>query len=101
MRWMILIASITCAACADDPKPAASGTEQAAQHACSGQPYDGCTSDDQCESQQCKLYSNRGVQVCTQTCSATNPCPTQNGQAVVCNNMGLCRPDAVNACELP
>ena len=98
MRNVILMLFVICAACMDSNN---AGKQQAASTVCGGQLYDGCTADDQCESGLCKLYSNRMVQVCTQPCSATNPCPSQNGVATTCNNMGLCRPEAPNACDVP
>ena len=100
MRFVSPMLFVALAACVDS-KSGASGSQQEATTVCAGQLYDGCASNDECDSGLCKLYSNRGVEVCTQTCSATNPCPTQSGVAVVCNNMGFCRPDAANACALP
>lgn len=98
MRNLIVMLFLVSAACVDSG-PATQ--QQAESTVCGGLLYDGCTSDDDCESGLCKLYSNRMVQVCTQACSATSPCPPQNGVAVDCNNMGLCRPSTPNACEAP
>jgi hypothetical protein len=65
---------------------------------CTGKAYDTCTSNTQCTSGNCRAFGSAGIQVCTQACSASMACPTQNGAAVSCNNMGLCRPTAANAC---
>ncbi|MDB4963051.1 MAG: hypothetical protein JWP01_3050 [Myxococcales bacterium] len=65
---------------------------------CTGKAYDTCTSNAQCTSGNCRAFGSAGFQVCTQACSAGTPCPMQNGAAVSCNNMGLCRPTAANAC---
>ncbi len=66
---------------------------------CTGLLYDSCTSNAGCMSSLCKLYDGDGIQVCTQTCSASNLCPNQNGQAASCNNKGICKPPAANACH--
>lgn len=68
---------------------------------CTGALYDTCTNNTQCMSNNCRLFQQAGLQVCTQTCDAQSPCPPQNGQAVQCNNMGICRPQIANACTPP
>ena len=35
----------------------------------------------------------------TAACDANNPCPAQNGQPASCNNRGICKPPAANACR--
>ncbi|MBL0220545.1 MAG: hypothetical protein IPQ07_42585 [Myxococcales bacterium] len=66
---------------------------------CTGVVYDSCLSNAGCMSMNCKLYDQDAIQVCTQACDANNPCPMQNGQAATCNNRGLCKPPAANACH--
>ena len=69
--------------------------------ACNGALYDPCTgSATQCQSGICQLYQQAGIQVCTQSCTPGNDatCPPQNGVPATCNNMGLCKPAAANAC---
>jgi hypothetical protein len=68
--------------------------------ACTNAAYDPCTAAGDCTSGQCQLFQQAGIQICTQTCTPGDPttCPQQNGQAVPCNNMGICRPPAANAC---
>src|SRR5512140_465206 len=101
MRFLLIFVAIVGSTCTvDEPKANGVSADQSATKTCTGNLYDGCTSDEQCDSQLCKLYRNRDVHLCTQTCSATSPCPDQGGHPVICNNMGLCRPDAENACEL-
>ena len=99
MRSLALYVCLVVTGCMGDNAAPSSASDQPLESACSGQLYDPCTSDDQCTAHLCKLYSTREVQVCTTTCSASEPCPSQNGTAVTCNNMGLCRPDAPNTCE--
>jgi len=68
---------------------------------CTGAIYDSCTTSNQCMSNNCKLFNQDQIQVCTQACSAAAPCPMQNGVAAQCNNMGICKPPAANACTPP
>ena len=66
---------------------------------CTGALYDPCTGPATgCMSQNCKLFTGSMFMVCTQACSASNPCPAQGGTAVACNNNGVCKPNAPNAC---
>jgi len=62
---------------------------------CTGVAYDSCTSNAGCMSMNCKLFSGSAIQVCTQACSSSNPCPTGG----TCNNMGICKPAMANACH--
>jgi hypothetical protein len=66
---------------------------------CTGVVYDSCTSTAGCMSMNCKLYESDAIQVCTTTCSSSMPCPMQNGMPASCNNKGLCKPPAANACH--
>jgi len=66
---------------------------------CTGQLYDSCLTNAGCTSMNCKLFDKEGIQVCTQTCSSSNPCPNQNGAPASCNNRGICKPPAANACH--
>jgi len=68
--------------------------------ACTSAVYDPCTSNDQCASMDCHLYNGQGLQVCTQVCNSTTPCPNDTaGNAVTCNMMGNCRPSVANNCH--
>lgn len=68
--------------------------------ACTNAAYDPCTTAADCTSGQCQLFQGAGLQICSSTCTPGDPttCPQQDGQAVPCNNMGVCRPVAANAC---
>ncbi len=68
--------------------------------ACTKAAYDPCTSAADCTSGNCKAFAADGIQVCTQTCTPgdNTTCPMQNGQPATCNNMGICKPPAANAC---
>jgi len=67
---------------------------------CTGVVYDSCLSNAGCMSMNCKLYEDIPIQVCTQTCDAATPCPMDaTGVAGKCNNRGLCKPAAANACH--
>ena len=96
-RWCVAALGLAGPACTDGSKPGA--TDHASTQVCSGRLYDACSADDQCASGTCKLYSNRGIHVCTQACSDAAPCPAHAGQPATCTKQSLCRPDAANACE--
>ncbi len=67
---------------------------------CTGVVYDSCTSNAGCMSMNCKLYEDVSIQVCTQTCDAGTPCPMDSkGTVGKCNNRGICKPTAANACH--
>ena len=68
--------------------------------ACTGAVYDPCTDPAQCQSGNCHLFMGNGFQVCTQACTPgdNTTCPTQNGAAATCNNMGICKPPGPNDC---
>lgn len=68
---------------------------------CTGKVYDWCAAAADCESQNCHFFEKSNFTVCTQTCSADNPCPPdKDGNAVSCNNRGTCKPNVANACAL-
>ena len=69
--------------------------------ACTGKIYDWCAVAEDCESQNCHFFNQQNFTVCTQSCSATSPCPPDHtGAAVTCNNNGLCKPSEPNVCTL-
>lgn len=98
-RTLVLGFVVAIGACVTDHGSTAEPQEETAR-ACDGSLYDACTTDSDCASNDCKLFDNRDVQVCTQSCDANNACPDQDGSPVTCNNMGICRPDAANSCTL-
>jgi hypothetical protein len=67
---------------------------------CTGALYDTCTSDTQCDSHNCQVFSAVNLHVCSQACSATNPCPMKDGMAVPCTANGFCRPAGSSGCDL-
>jgi hypothetical protein len=67
--------------------------------ACTGAAYDPCTDNTQCMSQTCKAFGGAGLEVCTVTCTVGDDTAClQNGVQGTCNNMGICKPPAANAC---
>jgi hypothetical protein len=64
--------------------------------ACTGALYDPCTDASQCMSGNCKAFGGAGIEVCTTTCTPGDNTPCGAG---TCNNMGICKPDAANACS--
>jgi hypothetical protein len=69
------------------------------QPMCTGVVYDSCTSNAGCMSMNCHLFDQNAIQICTQPCDANTPCPMQGGAAASCNNRGICKPPAANACH--
>jgi len=69
--------------------------------ACTKALYDNCVTATDCMSGNCHFYMQSNFTVCTQACSASNPCPNDSsGQPGVCNNMGICKPAVANNCHL-
>src|SRR5437870_303434 len=67
---------------------------------CTGAVYDNCTANTGCMSANCHLFEQDGIQVCTQSCDATTPCPNDAaGNPVTCNGKGICKPSVANACR--
>ena len=67
--------------------------------ACTGAAYDPCTDNTQCMSQNCKTFGGAGLEVCTVTCTPGDDTGClQGGVQGTCNNMGICKPPAANAC---
>jgi hypothetical protein len=64
--------------------------------ACTGALYDPCTDNTQCMSGNCKAFGGAGIEVCTTTCTPGDNTPCGAG---TCNNMGICKPNAANACS--
>lgn len=68
--------------------------------ACTRATYDNCNSNADCDSDNCHLFSQDGIQVCTQACSAQAPCPDDgNGDPGICNNKGICKPLHNTVCK--
>jgi hypothetical protein len=64
---------------------------------CTGQLYDSCLDGSGCMSNNCKLFEQSGIQVCTQPCDGM--CPASSAGPATCNNRGLCKPAAANPCH--
>ena len=96
---LILVLSLT--ACGGSSTTATdAATDSPAGALCTGAVYDTCTTNDQCGSQNCHLFNGSALQVCTQTCNATTPCPNDaSGATVACNNMNICKPSVANSCH--
>ena len=85
---------VVIAACTGDKPPDA-------QNKCAGAAFDLCSTEHDCTSQKCQLFSAEGFQVCTQTCDANTPCPNDaTGAPATCNAMGICKPAMANDCHL-
>jgi hypothetical protein len=88
------------AACGGSSTTTDAASDPQAGALCTGAVYDTCTTSDQCSSQNCHLFNGAALQVCTQTCNATTPCPNDvTGATVACNNMNICKPAVANNCH--
>jgi hypothetical protein len=99
MRCLVIVLVLSMAACETGGEGKPLPDANLGLPMCTGVAYDSCTSNTQCMSGNCKLYDQDAIQVCTQPCDTNTPCPMQNGQAATCNNKGLCKPPAANACH--
>lgn len=87
------------AALADAPNPDGPSTD-AMSVACTGKLYDACNpaSPNCMTGLSCKTFTGSVFSVCTQTCGT---CPNQGTSTVMCNGMGICKPNAPNNCTPP
>jgi hypothetical protein len=101
MRTLFLVLML--AACGDDggsapPADMSTTVDMPGGNACTGAVYDPCTMNSQCVSQNCRMFNQDNIQVCTQTCTPGGACPMAGATPVTCNNMGVCKPPAANNC---
>lgn len=102
---LILVLVVACSG-GDGPPQQIDAAEQnidaavdaASLPACTGATYEMCTDNAQCTSQQCRVFMQDGIQICTQNCDAQNPCPDFNGNPVLCNMMGRCKSPGQTMC---
>jgi len=92
MRNAWMLAAIVVAGCAGDE------TDPGGVPFCTGAVYDTCTNEHECISMDCRVVGS--VEVCTQSCSTTVPCPDFNGEPVTCNAGGLCEPTVARECRV-
>ena len=99
MRILGLVVACLLVACSGSTPPEIDANP--AGPLCSGQLYDSCFEEHDCMSNLCQNFQTAGIQVCSQACSDTNPCPDSTQGAVVCDtDVGACRPAVVNHCHL-
>ena len=106
MKLLCVLALVVGAAFAcggDEPQDMADAAP--ASRACDGRAYDKCmdtTSSSDCDTGlTCRFYMSQNFTICSPLCDATTTCPAdENGTAVSCNNMGRCRSNAPNNCNL-
>jgi hypothetical protein len=64
--------------------------------------YDPCSTEHDCTSGNCRTFTDVGsaLEVCTEPCPASGPCPNDaTGAAGTCDaDLMLCRPAKANAC---
>jgi hypothetical protein len=88
-------ATLLATGCAGD------STDTGKGQVCMGALYDDCGSEHDCMTNDCQTYAPEGFNVCTQACTATTPCPDQNGMPVTCDTArGECKPAGHNDCRV-
>lgn len=102
---LLMVSLVACGGDDGGSSPDAALWDAAPLPECTGAVYDLCEdttdSSDCMDGLQCHYYDQAALTVCVPACSADNPCPDQGGAEIRCNNMGRCRPDVGNDCELP
>lgn len=87
------------AACSGDVPPVPDGGPK-----CSGALYDLCSTEHDCTSANCRPFNAGALQVCSQQCDASTPCPAdETGVAGTCDMSGAqgsCKPAKANTCHL-
>lgn len=89
-RWCALGLAVVAACVGDSPK----------NTTCSGDLYDPCNTEHDCQSALCLPFGS--FSACTQACTAGDDttCPKQAGNVVTCNAGSNCQPAAPNTCKL-
>jgi hypothetical protein len=102
MQLLRVALVLALASCGGGDKGGAPDADPAAP-VCAGVVYDNCSSNSQCDSGMCHLFSGE-FQVCTQPCTAgdNSTCPASVGGGMPkCNNRGICKPALNNMCKPP
>src|SRR5512140_390153 len=95
MRMILALVLAAVCGCAGDQTDTGKGA------VCTGALYDDCGSEHDCMTNDCHTFTQEGFNACVQQCSATLPCPDQNGTAVPCDTaLGVCKPAAHNMCRV-
>jgi hypothetical protein len=97
MRLVLLLVLVpVMAACSGSTPPQPDGGD-----ICTGQNYDPCDSEHNCQSGNCRPFTDENITVCTLACDESTPCPnTTAGKAVTCNASQLCEPPVANSCHI-
>jgi hypothetical protein len=103
MRLMTsILLALVLASCSNNTSTTidAAPPDTPAMSVCTGQLYDACnTASPNCMTGlSCKTFTGSAFSVCTQTCGT---CPNQGTSTVMCNGMGICKPNAPNNCTPP
>lgn len=97
---LVTLFALACSGAEDEmPADAAPIGPDAPGAPCTGALYDTCTSDTQCASDNCQIFSAATLHVCSQTCNAQTPCPPQGGLPAMCTTAGVCRPMHSSGCD--
>ncbi len=98
MRTLAFVVALAAGCSGDAPN----GGAPDASNVCTKAVYDPCATEHDCTSGNCRTFTDvgSGLEVCTEPCSATMPCPNDStGAAGTCDStLMLCRPAMANAC---
>jgi hypothetical protein len=100
MRLIPVLIALGLWGCSGDSPPAIDADPNGPK--CTQALYDVCATEHDCMSAMCHLFMADGFQVCTQACTVgdNTSCPQPVNGTATCNNMGICKPSAANACHL-
>jgi hypothetical protein len=93
----VLAALSGCTGCSGDTPPEIDADPRGPK--CPGDLYDLCLEEHDCMSNSCPNFASAGIQVCSQACTDTMPCPDSPMGPATCD-MGHCRPPVANHCHL-
>jgi len=99
LAFAVAVAALAAACSGDSP----SGNSPDSGTACTMAIYDPCATEHDCGTgTTCRTFSDTtpAIEVCSQPCSASSPCPADStGAAGTCDaTLNLCRPAKANAC---
>lgn len=94
MRTVVLLFALLASACAGDEV-------DTVDPVCTKSIYDVCSTEHDCENEQCKGFAELATPVCSKGCVGDADCPMQGGGGAATCADGFCRPPVANACTRP
>ena len=87
-----MLLAVVLGACAGDAPDELSDVK------CTKALYDSCNTEHDCDTQNCFPFPAEQVQICTQGCDESTPCPALEGEPVACES-GVCKPARLFPCD--